>query len=72
MRGKPVMIELDGKTLTIEQWSKISGVPPRTIRERLYNYGWPTRRAIFQRPMKAHPPKPDHPWKQPILGRKSL
>lgn len=39
-------IEIDGEEKTIAEWSRISGVKPQTIRERLER-GWNNKRAVF-------------------------
>jgi len=48
-------ITLAEKTLTLIEWSEISGVPAQTIRKRLMEYkGWTTEEAIFLPPHKGH------------------
>lgn len=41
------VIEIDGKTKTISQWSRVSGVPAGHIWARL-NLGWKPSRAVFE------------------------
>jgi hypothetical protein len=41
-------ITFNGKTLTIAEWAKETGIKPGTIRQRLKR-GWSTERALTQR-----------------------
>lgn len=41
-----VRITHEGKTLTVAQWSKLTGIPAGTIRSRLSLYGWSPIEAI--------------------------
>jgi hypothetical protein len=43
---KTPRIEHDGKSLTLKQWSRVSGIPDDTIRYRIKT-GWPIKEAIF-------------------------
>lgn len=39
-----------GKTQTIKQWSRETGLPSGTILSRIDRYGWPVERAVSERP----------------------
>lgn len=41
-----VPVEFGGVTMNLMQWSKQSGIPYRTLRARLINYGWSIERAL--------------------------
>lgn len=45
--------EARGKSLTIRQWSEITGNPPGTIWGRI-NSGWDVERAIFSRSKRQY------------------
>ena len=44
------MLTIDGKTKSIYEWSRISGVPANVINSRERSLGWPHKQAVF------HPP----------------
>lgn len=41
------IVECRGERRTIAEWSAISGVPARWIRQRIAEYDWPAEAAIF-------------------------
>lgn len=43
------MVDIEGVTKTLAEWSEISGINAMTIKDRL-NYGWPSKRAVFHKP----------------------
>ena len=46
-RGNNHYLSIDGKTLTISQWSKISGVNRKTITDRIIRFGWDPKETVF-------------------------
>jgi hypothetical protein len=46
-RRNNVLLEFDGKTLTIAQWARELGLAPTTIQSRITR-GWPTERVLSQ------------------------
>lgn len=71
-RVRDLVIEHDGRSLSVDQWEKITGIPARIIRERLRR-DWTTAdaltvpvggmRCIMQPAKPAKPPKPQSPPK---------
>lgn len=47
-RRDTIYLECNGKKKTIPEWSEISGIPQKTIRDRL-KYGWPIEDVIFKK-----------------------
>lgn len=45
----------DGKTLTIPQWAKVTGISANTLRERITYYRWPLERCLTEKPLKGGP-----------------
>lgn len=41
-----LMLELDGKTQSIMEWSEETGIPYSTIKKRINSYGWSHERAL--------------------------
>ena len=39
-------LEFRGERKTLSQWAKVTGIPQRTIRGRIDNYGWPVELAL--------------------------
>ena len=46
------IIEIDGVKRTMSQWSDISGIKQVTIKARINYYGWPDKKAVFQKTQK--------------------
>lgn len=46
------LIEYEGEKHTLMEWSKIKGIHPRTLRNRLYKLGWSFREAIETPPAR--------------------
>jgi hypothetical protein len=63
------LLTIDGKTLTVKQWSRISGVGDKTILYRLKR-NVPPEKAVFMKPDRStalgerYEPDPEH---QPVL-----
>lgn len=51
------LIEIDGETHTMTEWSRISGIKAQTIWARLVKYGYSNRDAVFAE--KAGYPRPN-------------
>lgn len=47
-------LTLDGRTETLSEWSRLTGISITTIRQRLDAYGWDLRRALTT-PISNHP-----------------
>jgi hypothetical protein len=45
-----VWIEFDGKRLTLEDWSNLTGISTGTLRQRILDYRWPLQRALTEPP----------------------
>ena len=43
------LLEVEGESLTIAQWSRRHGVPDSTIRMRIDRLGWSVARAVIER-----------------------
>ncbi len=40
------LLDFNGKTATVAEWSEITGIQSSTIRRRIDNFGWPARKAL--------------------------
>lgn len=49
-RRSSAILEINGVTDTIANWSRTSGVDPRLIWTRIHKLGWTPERAVTQRP----------------------
>lgn len=47
-------VTFNDKTQTLSQWAKETGISPRTIRARLYVYGWSVEAALTTPPNTTH------------------
>jgi hypothetical protein len=47
-----VLLELDGRSMTITEWGRETGINSSTIRYRVKKLGWSTKRALTQKPRK--------------------
>jgi len=56
-RHTTIMVEYDGKTLSIQDWAERVGVPYEALRQR-FQYGWTPERALTT-PLR-HKPSPSH------------
>lgn len=43
-------LEIEGKRLTITQWSRISGIDRKTITDRIIRFGYSPKEAVFLKP----------------------
>jgi hypothetical protein len=59
----------DGHSLTIAEWSEVTGIKPATICTRIYNYGWPIPKALTLPPQKKLPRI--KPWTRLGMSRSS-
>jgi len=41
-----VRLTHNGKTMSLVEWSSITGIPYGTIRQRIYRYGWSVEQAL--------------------------
>jgi len=57
-----MILTINGIEHTVRDWSKISGVTPKTIYKRLL-MGRSPKRAVFEIATKSHVPGERHPWK---------
>lgn len=55
-QGKTLFIEFNGRSLTLREWSKETGLPRFTIRSRIKDLGWTVEKALT-RPRMAPTPK---------------
>lgn len=48
-----IQLTINGETKSLAAWARVSGLPPDTIRNRVYG-GWPHERAVFE-PVSSSP-----------------
>jgi hypothetical protein len=55
-----VFVTHDGKTLTMAQWERETGIKAYVITDRIRNLGWDVARALTQKPRDVHHPSNLH------------
>ncbi len=52
--GPDRVLEHEGRSLTVREWAKVTGIRVRTILSRLDHYGWPVEKALTA-PLQERP-----------------
>jgi hypothetical protein len=64
-----IVIEYDGKSMTVREWERHLGVANGFLRDRIVRWKWPIERAMTERnnhdPSKKTHCRNGHPWTEP-------
>lgn len=63
----PRLLTHNGKTQSIADWARETGISYRTLQFRLRSK-WPLEKALSKAVCHNHPAGADHPWKKSYTG----